>query len=306
LTDASSCRYLYESMQEIIVPHDVVAKKLENFLKKEFPIGYIRKLFRKNGVRLNGKRAKPEDPIHADDRVQLYIPFEAKGSKPKVINSLPELDTIYEDENLLVINKPAGVAVHEGKTVSKRDSVAGLLEKNYRDSKLRPMLVHRLDKDTSGLLLLAKNLNAKAVLEKQFEAGTIDKQYLCLVAGRLNEDSAKIDTPLPGRDGKPTRAVTHYHVVKRFGETTLVKVNIDTGRLHQIRLHFAELSHPVVMDDQHGDFNFNKRFRKQFGLKRQFLHAAELTLNFVGKRHTFRAKLPRDLEKTVGMLDHSE
>jgi 23S rRNA pseudouridine955/2504/2580 synthase len=293
-------------MEEIIVPHDVVAKKLENFLKKEFPFGYVRKLFRKNGVRLNGKRAKPEDPVRADDHVQLYIPFDSKGSKPKVINPQPELDTVYEDENLLVINKPAGLAVHEGKTVSKRDSVAGLIEKKYRDSTLRPMLVHRLDKDTSGLLLLAKNLNAKADLENQFEAGTIDKQYLCLVAGRLNEDSAKIDTPLPGRDGKPRRAVTHYHVVKRFRETTLVKVNIDTGRLHQIRLHFAELNHPVVMDDQHGDFNFNKRFRKQFGLKRQFLHAAELTLNFAGKRHTFRAKLPRDLEKTVGMLDHSE
>jgi 23S rRNA pseudouridine955/2504/2580 synthase len=293
-------------MHEIVVPNGAVAKKLENFLKKEFPIGYIRKLFRKNAVRLNGKRAKPDDPIRADDRVQLYIPFESKGAKPTTLSSQPELDTVYEDENLLVINKPAGLAVHEGKTVSKRDSVAGLLERKYRDSKLRPMLVHRLDKDTSGLLLLAKNLNAKAALENQFESGTIDKQYLCLVAGRINADSAKIDMPLPGRDGKPARAVTHYQVIKRFGETTLVKVKLDTGRLHQIRLHFAKLGHPVVVDEQHGDFNFNKRFRKTFGLKRQFLHASELVLTFAGKRHTFSATLARDLAETLRILEQSE
>lgn len=306
MTDPSSYRYLYEYMQEIVVPKDEKATKLENFLKKAFPIGYVRKLFRKSGVRLNGKRAKPENPIHANDRVQLYIPFEPKGAKPKTISSQPELETVYEDENILVINKPAGLAVHEGKTVSKRDSVAGLIERKYRDSSLLPMLVHRLDKDTSGLLLLAKNLYAKADLENQFESGTIDKQYLCLVAGRVNTDNAKIDIALPGRDGKPVRAVTHYRVVKHFGETTFVRVKLDTGRRHQIRLHFAKLGHPVVMDDQHGDFNFNKRFRKSSGLKRQFLHAAELGFTFAGKRHNFSATLPRDLAETLRMLDHRE
>jgi 23S rRNA pseudouridine955/2504/2580 synthase len=293
-------------MDEIIVAHDAVAKKLENFLKKQFPIGYVRKLFRKNAVRLNGKRGKPEDSIHADDRVQLYIPFESKGAKPKTLSAQPELATVYEDGDLLVINKPAGLAVQEGKTVSKRDSVAGLIEIQYRDSKIRPMLVHRLDKDTSGLLLLAKNLDAKAELEKQFEAGTINKHYFCLIAGRVNANIAKIDLPLPGRDGKPARAVTHYRVVQRFGETTLCKVQLDTGRLHQIRLHFAKLGHPVVMDDQHGDFSFNKRFRKEFGLKRQFLHAADLMFSFAGKRHRFSAKLPPDLQKTLAMLEQRQ
>jgi len=290
-------------MEEIIVGHDAAAKKLENFLKKQFPIGYVRKLFRKNAVRLNGKRGKPEDPIHADDRVQLYIRFEFKGAKPKTLSAQPELETVYEDDDLLVINKPAGLAVHEGKTVSKRDSVAGLIEIQFRDSKLRPMLVHRLDKDTSGLLLLAKNLDAKTDLEKQFEAGTIDKQYICLIAGRINANTDEIDLPLPGRDGKPVRAITRYRVVERFAETTLCKVQLDTGRLHQIRLHFANLGHPVVMDDQHGDFNFNKRFRKDFGLKRQFLHAAQLMFTFAGKRHSFSARLPRDLQKTLETLE---
>ena len=287
------------------MPASEAAKKLENFLKKEFPIGYVRKLFRKSAVRLNGKRAKPEDAIHADDRVQLYIPFESQHAKGNPITTQPKLEIVYEDDALLVLRKPAGLAVHEGKTVSRRDSVAGLIESKYRDRNLRPQLVHRLDKDTSGLLLLAKNAAALAALESQFQSGQIAKQYLCLVIGRLPEDRAKIDFPLPGRDGKPVRAITRYQVIKRFGETTLVKVSLDTGRLHQIRLHFAKLGHPVVMDDQHGDFNFNRQFRKSFGLKRQFLHAAELALTYAGRHHSWSAKMTEDLEATLRLLRKS-
>jgi 23S rRNA pseudouridine955/2504/2580 synthase len=286
-------------MREIIVAPAEAAKKLENFLKKEFPIGYVRKLFRKNGVRLNGKRAKPDDPIGANDRVQLFIPFAAQKSQHVKQISLPAIEIIYEDETLLVINKPAGLAVHEGKTVSRANTLAGWVERTYKDKSLRPQLVHRLDRDTSGLLLLAKNEKALAELERQFETGKIAKEYLSLVVGRLPENEGKIDMPLPGRDDNPVRALTRYRVVQRFSETTLVRVNIETGRLHQIRLHFAKLGYPVVMDDQHGDFNFNKRFRKDFGLKRQFLHAQKLAINFDGKRHHWTAPLAEDLAQTL-------
>ena len=291
-------------MQEIIVPAAEAAKKLENFLKKEFPIGYVRKVLRKNGVRLNGQRARAEDAIQAGDRIQLYIPFESQKSKPTQSSSLPDIDIVYEDDSLLVINKPAGLAVHEGKTVSKRDTVVGFIEGKFRESKFRPRLAHRLDKDTSGLLLLAKNEKALAQLESQLETGKIDKEYLCLVVGRLPTNEGKIEFPLPGRDGNPVRPLTRYRVVKRFSETTLVRVSIETGRLHQIRLHFAKLGYPVVMDEQHGDFNFNKRFLKEYGLKRQFLHAAKLTVDYREKSHSWTAPLAGDLEKTVKLLEN--
>ncbi|MSP38350.1 MAG: RluA family pseudouridine synthase [Deltaproteobacteria bacterium] len=291
-------------MREIVVGPAEAAKKLANFLKKQFPIGYVRKLFRKNGVRLNGRRGKPDDAIGANDSIQLFIPFEAQNSKPTTPRG--EIEIIFEDETLLVIDKPAGLAVHEGKTVSHANTVAGWIERNYRDKALRPLLVHRLDRDTSGLLLLARNENAQAELEKQFETGKLAKEYLALVIGRLAANAGKIESPLPGRDGNLVPALTRYKVIKRFRETTLVRVNIETGRLHQIRLHFAQLGHPVVMDDQHGDFTFNKKFRKEFGLKRQFLHADKMAIGDAEKAHRWSIAPAPDLAQALRRLEINE
>jgi 23S rRNA pseudouridine955/2504/2580 synthase len=289
-------------MREITLGSTESGKKLENYLKKEFPIGYVRKLFRKNGIRLNGERAKPADAIRAGDKIQLYIPFDKHGAPTPPGLVAPKLDIVFANSNLLVIDKPAGLAVHEGKTVSKRDSVLGILEQQYRDSQTQPQLVHRLDQDTSGLLMVAKNRKTAEELKLAFETGAVDKEYLALVAGRLANDHGKIDTPLPGREGNPVRALTRYKVVKRYSEVTLVRDAIETGRMHQIRLHFAQLGHPVVMDDQHGDFGLNKKFRREFGLKRQFLHAAKLHLNLAGKVCEWEAKLPNDLDRTLALL----
>ena len=234
-------------------------------------------------MRLNGRRAKPEDLVRAGDRIQLYIDFEKPAETFKPRPALTKLDIIYEDNALVVLNKPAGIAVHEGKTVSKKESVLGILETQYRDRGIKPQLVHRLDKDTSGLLLVAKNPESAKELESCFETGAVEKEYLCLLVGRLPNNEGEIDFPLPGRGGNPVRALTRYRVVKKFSEVTLVRAAIETGRLHQIRLHFAKLGYPVVMDDQHGDFGFNKRFRKAYGLKRQFLHAEKLKIKTEGK-----------------------
>jgi 23S rRNA pseudouridine955/2504/2580 synthase len=269
-------------MREIILGSNESGKKLENYLRKEFPIGYVRKLFRKNGIRLNGVRAKPADALRAGDKIQLYIPFDKQGTHAAPHLVALKLDIIFEDSNLLVIDKPAGLAVHEGKTVSKRDSMLGILERQYRESQSIPQLVHRLDQDTSGLLLVAKNSTTADELTQAFGTGAIDKEYLALVLGRLAHNQGVVDTPLPGR--------------------TLVRVAIETGRLHQIRLHFAELGHPVVMDDRHGDFAFNKKFRKDYGLKRQFLHAQKLCLKVAGKVCQWQAKLPKDLDETLASL----
>jgi 23S rRNA pseudouridine955/2504/2580 synthase len=289
-------------MREIALPNNETVKKLENFLKKQFPIGYVRKLFRKNSVRLNGRRAKPEDLVRAGDRIQLYIDFEKPAETFKPRPALTKLDIIYEDNALLVLNKRAGIAVHEGKTVSKKESVLGILASQYRDRGIKPQLVHRLDKDTSGLLLVAKNPESAKELESCFETGAVEKEYLCLLVGRLPNNEGKIDFPLPGRGGNPVRALTRYRVVKKFSEVTLVRAAIETGRLHQIRLHFAKLGYPVVMDDQHGDFGFNKRFRKAYGLKRQFLHAEILKIKTRGKLLEWTVPLATDLGEILRLL----
>jgi 23S rRNA pseudouridine955/2504/2580 synthase len=287
-------------MRQIILSATETPRTLEGFLKREFPIGYVRRLFRKNGVRVNGRRAKAGDLVQAGDRVQLYLPFTAEKQFPEI--EARRFDVVFEDDSLLVINKPAGIAVHEGKTVHKRESILGIVEHHYRGSAIKPSLVHRLDKDTSGLLIVAKNPQAHDALLKIFDSGEVSKDYLSVVVGRVPHNDGKIDLPLPGREGKLVRAVSRYRVLKRFAETTLVRVTIETGRLHQIRLHFAKLGHPVVMDDQHGDFGFNKRFRKQTGLRRQFLHAQRLRLTHAGKPREWTAPLPDDLRKTLTSL----
>jgi len=288
---------------EIVLAADETPKKLENFLKKRYPIGYIRKLFRKSGIRLNGKHPKPGDLIQAGDRILFYIPFETGAPPPRSGKAVTGIEIIFDDDSLLVIDKLAGLAVQEGRTVAKRDSVLGILESRYWGKGVTPKLVHRLDKDTSGLLLVAKEQETADQLESLFETRQVEKVYLCLLVGRLPQNEGTIDLPLPGRDGIPARAVTRFKVEKRFSDTTLARVMIETGRMHQIRLHFARLGYPVVMDDQHGDFTFNKRFRKQYGLKRQFLHAASLTLDYGGKRRTWTSPLPKDLAATLRSLE---
>lgn len=289
--------------QEIIFPSDETPKTLENFLKKRFPIGYVRKLLRKNGVRVNGRRTKADDLITPGDRLQLYIPFEESfKSSVTARRPRPELEIIFEGEAFLVVKKPSGMAVHEGRGILKRDTVIGILESLYRSRGITPRLVHRLDKDTSGVLVVAKGQKAAEELESCFQTESVEKEYLCLVAGRMQEKEGRIDVPLPGREGKPVRALTRFRIERKFSETTLLRVWIATGRMHQIRLHFASLGYPIVMDDQHGDFGFNKRFRKMYGLKRQFLHAARLRLEYGGKKHVWTAPLPADLQQTLNAL----
>ncbi|MBI3000663.1 MAG: RluA family pseudouridine synthase [Deltaproteobacteria bacterium] len=290
--------------REIIVPKDEQPKRLDNFLKKRFPIGYVRKLFRKNGVRLNGRRAGPTEMAVPGDRVQLFIAFEEKPETAGEQIS-PDLkpEIIFEDENLLLLHKPAGIAVHEGKQILRQHSLLGMLETAYRPKGTLPRLVHRLDRDTSGILVVAKNGELAEELLRRFEEGEVEKEYLALVVGQLRPREGKISLALPGREGKPVPALTLYRVEKEFRATSLVRVRTETGRMHQIRLHFAKLGHPVVMDAQHGDFRFNRQFRKAHGLKRQFLHASSVALAYKGKRQKWTAPLPADLQRTLESLE---
>lgn len=288
--------------RDITFPKSEAPKRLENFLRKRFPVGYVRKLFRKNGVRLNGKRCGPNEVARPGDRVELFIPFE----RPATTRAGPALthgfELIFEDDHLLVIDKRPGIAVHEGKEILRRHSLLGMMEAAFCKEGIRPRLVHRIDKETSGLLVIAKDDETAEALQTAYAAGEVEKEYLTLVVGRLYPARGMIDTPLPGRGERLVPALTLYKVEKEFSDTMLVRVRTKTGRMHQIRLHFAQIGHPVVMDNQHGDFTFNKRFRKAHGLKRQFLHASSIAFDYRGKKWSWTAPLPEDLNRTLSSL----
>ncbi|MGH7772145.1 MAG: pseudouridine synthase, partial [Candidatus Binatia bacterium] len=209
---------------EIIFPQTEEPKRIENFLKKRFPIGYVRKLFRKKAVRLNGRRSSPEELARPGDRVQLFIPFEKQARKGEKEAPRITPNILFEDGNFLVINKQAGISVHEGKEILKAKTLLGMLEAAYRLRGVIPRLVHRIDKETSGLLVVAKRDDVAKELERRFEEGEVNKEYLALVVGRLYPKEGSITFPLPGRDGKLVKALTFYKVEREFAGTTLSRV----------------------------------------------------------------------------------
>lgn len=284
-------------MREYIVPSLPKAVSLHSFLSEKFPRGFVRKVFDKKGVRVNGERGKEETILKGKEVLTFYIPLETGVKK---MTHCP-VDIIYEDTTILILNKKAGIAVHEGKNTPLQKSLIGKLQTWYADKNITPYLVHRLDKDTSGCLLVVKQENQVPLFEKMFETGTIQKEYVALVKGIIQKEKGDITSPLPGRDGYLVRAETSYIVQERFPKVpaTLVRVIIHTGRMHQIRLHFASIGYPIIMDNEHGDFSFNKQFRKTYHLQRQFLHAEKISFMYQQKQQLFTAPWTSDLIKTV-------
>lgn len=220
------------------------------------------------------------------------------------------LDIVFEDDHLLVINKPAGLVVHPALGHTQDTLVNALLYHNPGLAMLddqRPGIVHRLDRDTSGLIVVAKTEAALQNLQRQFKARTVEKIYLALVHGCPAVPEGIIDVPL-GRDpqnrreiaalkeGKPAR--THYAVMQVFQDYSLLKIKLETGRTHQIRVHLAWLKHPVAGDTVYG------RRKNRLSLTRQFLHAGQLSLDhpLSGQRLTFTAPLPADLQTVLNSL----
>jgi len=222
---------------------------------------------------------------------------------------MENIKIIYEDDDVLAINKPAGLLVHG------QSSLVDWLVKKYPEIKnvgedlTRPGIVHRLDKDTSGVLLIAKNQKSFEYLKTQFQQKKIKKKYLALVNGEIKNNSGIIDLPIgkskkdfrkkkAGKDarGKIREAVTEYKVLKRFDKYTLVEVLPKTGRTHQIRVHFKAIGHPIVGDKLYGH---------QSNLNRQFLHANSLELTLLGgARIKLEADLPDDLKNFLNMLNY--
>ncbi len=269
----------------------------------------LQKLIKDGDVLVGGQAAKPSYRVAAGYTLVVRVPPPAPLAAPPAPH-IP-LDIVYQDADLLVLNKPAGLVVHPAHGHTD-DTLVNALLAHVPDlagigGVLRPGIVHRLDKDTSGLLLVAKHDQAQQALQDQFRTRAVDKVYLALVEGHLVPPRGRIDAPI-GRDprerqrmavvpsGRP--AQTEYRVLETLAETTLVEAHLLTGRTHQIRVHLASLGYPIVGDRVYGH-------RKQrLALDRQFLHAWRLAFNLpsTGERVHFTAPLPADLQRLLTEL----
>lgn len=321
-----------DSVSLITVAEHEAGQRLDNYLikiLKGVPKSHIHRIIRAGEVRLNKKRCKPDSRIQTGDllRIPPVRTAEKQRSSENRAQAVParEFTIIYEDNALLVIDKPAGTAVHGGSGVS-----FGVIEQIRR---ARPEaryleLVHRLDKDTSGLLMIAKKRSALVKLHEAIRNDHPKKIYLALGVGKLPNDSFHVKLPLfkyTGAQGEKMVRVsedgqsahTIFRVLNRFSDDllhqvglshlTLVQATLKTGRTHQIRVHLQSQQCPIAGDERYGDYQANKRLQK-LGLKRMFLHAAELHLDhpLTGEKLILKAPLPQDLAQFVLMLENAK
>ena len=314
---------LSPQVTSLAVDEDSAGQRLDNFLMRHLkgvPKTHVYRIIRSGEVRVNKGRAQADTRVAAGDVVRLPPVRISEQVAEKVANPAParEFPILLEDEHLIAIDKPAGVAVHGGSGVS-----FGVIEQLRR---ARPQakfleLVHRLDRDTSGILLVAKKRSALVNLQNQFRERETGKTYLALVQGTWPANKKVLDKPLvkfllpsvQGKEGERRvkvttkddpegmKSVTLVKVAHKTEKFTLLEVTLKTGRTHQIRVHLASEGHPIAGDDKYGDFEWNKALQKQ-GLKRMFLHAWQLRFSHPADQHavSLQADLPTELQAWSG------
>lgn len=298
-------------MSEFIVECENKKSRLDLFLMKKFPEqsrSHLQKMIVDGKVLINGNTSKPAYKLNLGDKVCIEE-IEAQPLNIEAEN-IP-LDIIYEDSDIIVINKARGMTVHPADSVTHGTLVNALLyhcdDLSGINGIMRPGIVHRLDKDTSGVMVAAKNDKAHISLSEQIQTKTAKRTYLAIVHGVVNDNVGIIEGAI-GRhktdrkkmaitaDGKP--AVTEFRVLERFKDYTLVECSLKTGRTHQIRVHMTSIGYPVVGDPKYG-------VRKNpFDIEGQALHSHVLTLTHpsTGERMKFTAPLPEDMEKILKIL----
>lgn len=298
-----------------------VGQRIDNFLArilKDLPRSLVYRILRTGEVRVNGKRARPEYRLAAGDRIRLP-PLQRKteeqraaerGAPSRSLRDFVAGAIIHEDRDLIVVNKPAGVAVHGGSGLS-----AGVIEalRATRPEAKELELVHRLDRDTSGVLLIAKRRAVLRELHALLRERDMEKRYLALVVGRWPFGAKTIDLPLKTNlkqggervvrvhaDGQ--QAITKFTPIQHFGKlATLLDISLGTGRTHQIRVHAAHAGHPIAGDEKYGDRERDARL-KPYGLQRMFLHAHSLTFERKGRPFTISAPPPPDWQAVIDNL----
>ena len=304
-------------IKEIIVEQSEEKNRLDSYIASkdlELSRSMIKKLLEDGKITVNGEITKASYKVQLNDKIEIDI------EKPKEVKleaqEIP-LDIIYEDNDILVVNKQKGLVVHPGNG-NLDGTLANAVMAHCKDSlsgiggELRPGIVHRLDKDTSGLLIIAKNDKAHIKMSEQIKDRKVKKTYIALVRGIISENEATINMPI-GRSTKDRKkmavtkngkeAITHFKVLNRFttnkASYTLLEVKIDTGRTHQIRVHMAEIGHPVIGDTVYSNG------KNEFGVVGQCLHAKKLefTHPITEKEMNLEAPLPKYFEKIIEELE---
>lgn len=270
----------------------------------------VKRLLGDGNITVNSAVKKGSYKVKKGDIIEIDIP-EVKEAKIEA-QDIP-VEIVYEDEDIIVVNKPKGLVVHpangnpDGTLVNAimnicKDSLSGI------GGEKRPGIVHRLDKDTSGLLIIAKNDKAHISMSEQIKDRKVNKRYIALVRGIIKEDEATINMPI-GRSKKDRKkmavdkngkeAVTHFKVLRRYDNYTLLDIKIDTGRTHQIRVHMAEIGHPVIGDEVYSNG------KNEFGVKGQMLHAKSLDFEhpITGKKLHLEADLPEYFKNVIDICD---
>jgi 23S rRNA pseudouridine1911/1915/1917 synthase len=326
-----------------VTPEDA-GRRLDQFLVSSLDgvsRSRIQMLLDQGGILVDGKLAKASHKLHGNESVA--VTGEAQPPPLRAVAEEIPLTIVFEDADLAVIDKPAGMMVHAGAGATEdfrnRGTLVNALLHHFQSlsstaGELRPGIVHRLDKETSGLIIVAKNDRMHQALAEMFSSRSLRKTYLALVHGAIKQDSGTINAPVSRDVVRRTRmttrrsdggrtAISHYKVLRRlntrYGQFTLVSVRIETGRTHQIRVHMASTGHPVVGDRLYGApariqlvgaANVRKKrtvddVEESLSLERNFLHAAELEFKHprTGKELALRSELPAELTQFLGLLD---
>ena len=282
--------------KSVIISSDNAGQRLDNFLIshiKNVPRKHIYKLIRTGQVRINSSRSKPSSKLNINDKVRIPPISLTESLKPTInkdqIKIMKE-KLIYEDKHILVFNKPSSFSVHSGTNTGY-----GLIDviREFRKDFKRLDLLHRLDKETSGCVIITKSYESLKIFQKKIKNKEINKKYLCLVKGRWNAKIKKSTHKLT-RDSKTVDAETRFKVIKYYKNSTLLEAELITGRYHQIRKHCEILNHPIIGDKKYGDRALNKLYKER-GLSRIFLHASRIKF-YLNKEIIVECPLPIELE----------
>jgi len=304
-----------ETREFLVAPEDGEDQRLDVFLSAKTGVvtrSQVQRFIDLGRVMVNGEPRKSSFKLRAGDRITFT--FDLPGAPQAVGPQDIPLDVVYEDADIIVVNKPSGLVVHPGAGISSGTLVHGLLFRYPELAGLgpddRPGIVHRLDKETSGVIVVARTGAAHLELKRQFKAREVKKVYLALIVGRPARDEGSFDWPI-GRHhrhgermsiktDKPRTAITEYRVVRTIGEYSLLEVRPLTGRTHQIRVHLAAAGHPVA-----GDGRYGSRTKGGTRFSRLFLHAHQLMFNHpeTGRRMSFISPLPIGLQAILEALE---